>query len=487
MRSIRKQFALTTIVLMVATILICWIANVLFLERYYINGKKEGMFEVYNFLAEQCEEEDFMEEEFMIELEKLCDQHNLSILVTNSNRYPLIYTSIDLESLNTRLFKYILAYEASERLVEGENIFLAYDVEDSRTLTSKMEMWGQLDTGDLFLLSTPMESISDSVAISNQFLAVIGFIAVAISGLIIWYYSGKVSKPILKIAALSQSITNLDFEEKYDGKDKNELAVLGNNMNLLSESLERTISELKSANIELQKDIQLKEAVDLQRQEFVSHVSHELKTPIALIQGYAEGIKDGIIEDKESMDYYLDVILDEASRMNKMVKSFMELNELESGIDAIALERFDLTSLVEGYLMNMDILVKEQDVLIETNLPDSIFAWGDEFKVEEVLMNYISNALHHIKGEEKKIIISIEELENQVKVSVFNTGEGIPEESLEHLWEKFYKVDKARSRQYGGSGVGLSIVKAIQERMNQEYGVKNTDGGVSFWFTLDKA
>ena len=129
----------------------------------------------------------------------------------------------------------------------------------------------------------------------------------------------------------------------------------------MSESLEQTISELKTANLELQQDIQKKEEIDLQRQEFVGNVSHELKTPIALIQGYAEGLKEGVIDDPESVNYYLDVICDEAERMNHMVKSLMTLSELESGSHHVVMERFDLVTLVRNYINSADILIKEQD------------------------------------------------------------------------------------------------------------------------------
>jgi signal transduction histidine kinase len=115
---------------------------------------------------------------------------------------------------------------------------------------------------------------------------------------------------------------------------------------------------------------------------------------------------------------------------------------------------------------------------------EPIYVWADEFKTEEVIMNYYTNALNHLDGE-CVIEIKLEKIDDKVRVSVFNTGEPIPEDSIDHIWEKFYKVDKARTREYGGSGVGLSIVKAIMDSMHQEYGVRNYDNGVEFWFELE--
>jgi len=279
-------------------------------------------------------------------------------------------------------------------------------------------------------------------------------------------------------------MTRLDFEAKYSGKDQTEISLLGANINRLSATLEKTISELKTANNELQKDIEKKNQVDEMRKEFLSNVSHELKTPLALIQGYAEGLLEGVGEDPESMKFYCDVIIDEAAKMNTMVKKLTTLNQLEFGNDVAALERFDVVELICNYIQSALILTQQNQIQVRMEHYDPIYVWADEFKTEEVFMNYFSNAVHHAAGE-KIIDVKLQRKGQKVRVSVFNTGEAIPRESLEHIWEKFYKVDKARTREYGGSGVGLSIVKAIMESMNQDYGVINYDNGVEFWFELE--
>ena len=307
-----------------------------------------------------------------------------------------------------------------------------------------------------------------------------------VSILLVIGLANRITRPIMELAGISERMKHLDFNAKYTGDDRTEIAILGNNINEMSEVLETTISELKTANNELLKDIERKDQIDEMRKEFLSNVSHELKTPIALIQGYAEGLREGINDDEESREFYCDVIIDEAAKMNIMVKKLLTLNQLESGNEVVSMERFDITALIKNYIASSDILLKERDISVRMEDYEAIYVWGDEFKVEEVFMNYFTNAIHYAQ-DEKIIDVKLCRMGQQVRISVFNTGSPIPQDSIEHIWEKFYKVDKARTREYGGSGIGLSIVKAIMESMNQKFGVVNYENGVEFWFMLDVA
>ena len=281
-------------------------------------------------------------------------------------------------------------------------------------------------------------------------------------------------------------MTELDFDAKYESQNFRVLEIeeLGENMNNLSEKLEKTISELKCANNELKQDIRRKEEIDEMRKEFLSNVSHELKTPIALIQGYAEGLKEFIDEDPDSRNYYCEVIMDESDKMNKMVQKLLTLNQLEFGNDVIEMTRFNIVELISGVISASNLLAVQKEVTINFDASEPYYVWGDEFKVEEVVTNYLSNALNHIAGE-NVIDIKCKKREGILRTSVFNTGAPIPEEDIEKIWIKFYKVDKARTREYGGSGIGLSIVKAIMDSMNQRCGVINHENGVEFWFELE--
>jgi len=490
--SIRRQFALIFIGLMAGVIFSCWLMNTFFLEHYYVFRKTRVLLDAYNTISQATNSETYytMEfpEEFDNKLNDVCDVYNISACVMDSNSQLKYWSTRDGEELKVlewRLMAYLLGFlYNSEKVIKEGDGFIVQQVQTGDS--EYLEMYGRLKSGISFIMRTPVESIRKSVRDTNRFQLYVGSVATLAGGVIIWLVSRKITKPILELSRISEKMVHLDFEAKYVGRGHNEINLLGENINKLSASLEQSISELRTANNELQKDIQRKEEIDEMRKEFLANVSHELKTPIALIQGYAEGLLEGINDDPESRSFYCEVIMDEAAKMNNMVKKLLTLNQLEFGKDVVAMERFDVTALVKNYIQSAAILTKQNEIQVCMEEYPSYYVWADEYKTEEVFMNYFSNAVNHCEecGGEKKIIVSMEPHEDKVRIGVFNTGKPIPEEAVPHLWDKFYKVDKARTREYGGSGVGLSIVKAIMEAMNQAYGVENYNNGVLFWFEL---
>lgn len=377
------------------------------------------------------------------------------------------------------------ASETREILYQSDR-YTVQKVYDNRLLDDYIELWGTLNNGNFILIRTPIQGIKDNVHISNTFITYIGIGTLIIGIVAAFVLSSYISRPIKQLSNIAERMSELDFDVKYDGKDKGEIGLLGNSMNNMSKKLEENISQLKAANLELQRDIDKKEKLEQMRTDFLSNVSHELKTPIALIQGYAEGLKEGITDDPESMDFYCSVIMDEAAKMNDMVKRLLTLNQIEFGEDELVMERFDINELVKSVASANELRASQKELKITCDIKDTpLYVWADEYKVEEVITNYISNAINHCCNENIiKVAVGQMDKEN-VRVSVFNTGKNIPEEDIDHIWEKFYKVDKARTREYGGNGIGLSIVKAIVESMGKKCGVNNLPDGVEFWFDLD--
>ena len=499
--SLKHQISVLFIGLLLLSIFSITLINGLFLEKYYVSKKVEALEEA-KVLLSQMNLDDILEydsdsgedtkeakAEIPDEIEWNSSRNNLTWIIVNEENSGYYYWGENnmAKMLRSKLFGYVNDLDKDmerSRILKQTDTCTMWQVHDRFAGMEYVECWGQFDNGYYFLIRSPLESIKESAAISNSFYFVVGAIIVVISGLIILVVTSRITRPISELTKLSEKMSDLDFEARYQSWAGNEIDVLGDNFNKMSRKLESTISELKSANNKLQKDIEDKIKIDEMRKEFLDNVSHELKTPIALIQGYAEGLNENISDDPESREFYCEVIMDEASKMNKLVKNLLTLNQLESGKDAPLMERFDIVSLIKGVIGSMHIMIEQKEATVIFEETEPVYVWADEFKTEEVVTNYTSNALNHLDGE-RKVEIKVFREGDCVKVTVFNTGTPIPEEDIPNLWNKFYKVDKARTREYGGSGIGLSIVKAIVEGMNQKYGVCNYDNGVEFWFTLD--
>ena len=377
-------------------------------------------------------------------------------------------------------------------LVENRTIISSNDkytlqkVYDERLGDYYLEIWGTLDNGYSIILRTPIQGIKDNVNISTTLIKYVGGAILVVGIISAFVVSTYITRPIKQLSDIAERMSEMDFDARYEGSDKGEIGLLGKSMNNMSEKLEHNIAELKKANLELKKDIDKKEKLEIMRTDFLSNVSHELKTPIALIQGYAEGLKEGITDDPESMEFYCDVIMDEANKMNTMVKRLLTLNQIEFGNDEPDMERFNINELIASVVDANAIRAGQKNMsIVFDNRNEQNFVWADEYKTEEVLTNYISNALNHCDGKQAiEVRTSKSEDGATITVTVYNSGRNIAEEDLERIWEKFYKTDKARTREYGGNGIGLSIVKAIMESMGQEYGFRNVSDGVEFWFTL---
>ena len=338
-------------------------------------------------------------------------------------------------------------------------------------------------------IKTTDSSISDKLDYI-RFLAVIGVIVIVIGGIIVWFITKIFTRPLEKLDKIARNITKLDFSEKYElrGID-DEIENLGKSINELSEELENTIVKMKKANIDLERDIERKSKIDEMRKQFISDVSHELKTPISLIQGYAEGLVENVNTDEENKNFYANVILDEANKMDKLVKRLLELMKLEYEEREFNNSNFDIVELIREVVRINKVKLEEEKIEVVFEEQDPIYVLADDFYIEQVVTNYFTNALKNIKekNSKKQIKVYIKKSDEQgkVRINIFNTGEHITEENVERIWNRFYKVDSARNRAMGGTGIGLALVKAIMSKYNNSFGVENVSDGVVFYFELN--
>ena len=358
-KSLKTQIAVLFIGLIGFVFLANWCTNNFLLERYYVAKKEAALQRIYDNMNKVEDVDDYLMDDFENTLSEYCTRYNLSAIILTDEFVPLLYgtENYQKQELQGRLWGYLMGIDKSETEVLKENDnYVIQKTQDFKDKVDYLEIWGAFNTGYYFMMRIPMESIRDSVRTSNEFLGYFIVIGLAVSMILISWMSRKITTPLQELTELSKRMADLDFDAKYTSGGQNEIGQLGEHFNQMSETLERTISELKTANNQLQNDIEEKIQIDEMRKEFLSNVSHELKTPIALIQGYAEGLKECINDDAESRDFYCEVIMDEAAKMNNMVKKLLTLNHLESGKDAIVFERFDLTKLVRTVVHSAELL-----------------------------------------------------------------------------------------------------------------------------------
>jgi len=334
------------------------------------------------------------------------------------------------------------------------------------------------------LIWVPMNEISQSVSILNTFTQIITILTIFIAVILAFFISKTFTKPITEINNITKKISHLDFTETLKINGKDEISELSNSINYLSQKLNTAIFELNIKNQKLKNDIDSERKLDKMRKEFVSNVSHELKTPIFLIQGYAEGLKKNVIDSEEKRNFYCDVIIEESDKMDILVKDLLNLSALQSENLSINRINFNIEEVLKDIIGKMETVLKDNNVNITLEGEKQITVNADPVKIEQIIINFLNNAINHL-DKNKKIIITLLTHNNKVRVSVFNTGKHIPAKFLDKIWTSFYKIDEARSREYGGTGLGLSIVKAIQKAHKNDYGVNNIKDGVEFWFDVD--
>lgn len=502
-KSLRNRLFVFINVAVLMVIGACIIVNSLTFQTYYMNRKTGIIFTQLGALEGLLNNEEMDEAALQLEIERICVNSNIQVIIFDrSDR--LVYTSVpqnafrfqrlpgveikidgDDVEIKRQNAKWIeLGYSRRDRkiLEEGDNFVLSSSTLEPLN-TKVIELNAVIKGGYQVLVQSSVAPIREGVEFSNQFLIIIGLIAWAIAAIIILFMSRNVVRPLRRLSDIAKNMAELDFSQKYNGKTYDEVGALGESINTMSDKLERSITELKAANVQLMRDIDKKEKIDRQRKEFMSNVSHELKTPISIIEAYAEGLNEMEL-DEESHAYYCDVIMDEARKMNILIKKLMSLMRIESGSDKIDISRFDIAGQIEEIIRQKSILLEQSGVTVEFDNKEPIFVWADDFLIEEAFLNYLTNAIKYCTGE-KKVRVWAEAIGDNVRVSVFNTGEPIDEDVMENMWKSFYMADKARVRENGSQGLGLSIVAAIIGAHNHRYGAYNTDGGVVFWFEVD--
>ncbi len=487
--SVRIKLFLTISLVILGIITFLILVNNFVFGKFYLYSKRQVLKSVYttvNDYYNNCEEGDLSSE-----LEQIAIKNNFDILIRNNQNINVFTSSKDffstLGQMNEMTSK---LHTGSSEVIEKSNNYRIIKIKDTQNGVTYVLLSAKLDNNYLLYIRIPINSIQESVKISNNFLYLMAGFAILIAAVIVSYVSRKFTEPILELNAIAKKMSNLDFSHKYRITDADdEINNLGKSINTMSDKLEKTIKQLRNTNIELEKDIEEKSKIDEMRKSFISDVSHELKTPIALIQGYSEGLLENVNTDEESRKFYAEVILDETNKMDKLVKQLLELMKLEYGKREFTDSVFNIVEVEKEVIRKSKVMLEETQVEVKYETPEEINVYADDFYIEQVVTNYITNAIKHVKevdGEKYiKITNEVNIEKNNVRIKVFNTGEQISEEHMARIWNRFYKIDESRNRSNGGTGIGLAFVKAIMTNYGKDYGLINKENGVEFYFDLE--
>ena len=489
LKSVRVRLFMTLSLIILAIILFLIIVNNFVFGKFYFYSKTKALKSVYQLVNTYYD--DSPETNIEEKLEKIAINNGFDILIKTSQNVNIYTSNKDFFSTLGQMNEMTSRFNKDNgNVVEESEKYNIKEIEDTKNGITYILLSAILDNGYLLYVRIPITSIQESVKISNNFLYLMAGFTILISAVIVSYVSRRFGDPISQLNEIAQRMSNLDFSHKYRVTDTDdEINNLGKSINAMSDKLEKTIKQLRSTNIELEKDIEEKSKIDEMRKSFISDVSHELKTPIALIQGYSEGLLENVNSDEENRKFYAEVILDETNKMDKLVKQLLELMKLEYGKREFQDKEFNIVELEKEVVRKSHVILDENHIDIQFNTTEEINVYADDFYIEQVISNYLTNAIKHVKEVDGNKYIKIENIvdvdHNKVRVKVFNTGDHIAEEDIARIWNRFYKVDESRNRENGGSGIGLSFVKAIMSNYGNVYGVINKENGVEFYLELN--
>ncbi|MCD8356213.1 MAG: HAMP domain-containing histidine kinase [Clostridia bacterium] len=462
--------------------------NLLFFQQYYLLQKKAKLTATYKTIySEYNGDIDILTSELQ-EIENgnnirvnIVDQYGRSVYDSIYQHEPRKHFS---STMTDPFGQTIYVYDEEEFQKKGYT-FSRLNEDDGKTVS--VALLGKLCNDDTILLRIPTTALQEDQSVNFIFLIFSGLVAL-LACLVAGYFIGrKFTRPITEMTEVANSIAKLDFSKKYTGNYDDELGELGKSLNQMSDYLESAIHEMQQMNEQLQKEIEEKQRIDDMRKEFIINISHDLKTPIALIQGYAEGLRVGINESEEDKNYYCDIIIDEAKRMNYLVRQLLDLSRIELGNTVPNRSHFDAYEMAEAVVEKTQVMWQEKQLHVDMSGIGEEVLLADYDMLERAMMNYMTNAIDHTP-DGGHIWLATTSDTKHIVLTVRNEGSSLAPEEMDKIWDKFYKLDKSRTRvSGGGSGIGLSIVRAIMNAHNGGSGVRNVDGGVEFYLSLPKA
>nr|WP_312290811.1 HAMP domain-containing sensor histidine kinase [Clostridium chromiireducens] len=468
MKTIKTKLFFIFMVLMISLVLSGILLNSIFLESYYVYKNKGTLISLSDKIANEYITNKENSYEY-IDMIQSIDGINTIIV---DNDFNVEYNSFRSKSVDEEKR---LAKEVRKTILDNQKKlskkYVYYIDEKDNNQKTKLIYISKVNEEEYLILIKSVKSIHDSVQIANQFYIFAGCIVICVGAIFILIFSKKITKPIIDMSNVAENISNLKFDKVRYINSEDEIGRLGESINKISDKLNKSISELKQ-------DVESKK-------ELVRNMSHELKTPIGIIKGYAEGLKYGVASDKEKMDKYCSILVEECDRMDKLVKELLNYSMIEGGMIKLNIISFDIYEFISTIIERFRPIFNEKNINFKFECIKGYEINADSAMLEKAINNFITNAIDHV--DEKKIInVIVEEKENRIKISASNTGDNIPEVAMDKIWDVCYKVDRSRSRKYGGHGIGLSLVRLIAKLHGGVAVVENVEDGVIFSIELLK-
>ena len=482
---LNKKYSLISVGTILLCIAIFALVQFVFMDDIFYWYARHNMAEA----AKEIEEIDFAKKGFGKIIADIEGNKNFYIEIYKP-RDTLVYTTssnqaiyddnknnvVNIDELKPRIMKIL------QRLEYDEDYY--YELRQEYYATAQYLVYGYFFNDDMSLeIYYPVEIIESNAQIASEvtfyLCLLIMFMLITTSiriGLMVF-------APLKNMIIQTKKMANMDFTAKcppYKISDLNELSA---SINSLSRSLSIAMEKLQSENRQLETDILYQRKLEKSRRSFISNVSHELKTPIAIIKGYAEGMKMGVGCD--SVEEFCDIIIDESDKMNDLIIRLMEYMKLNSGAYKIFSSEFNLAEVLSECAEGLSSKIEEKNIQYIADINLDFTAFSDSLMVQNIFTNYLSNAISHIDYD-RIIRVTATDVGTAYRVRVFNTGKPIPGTDIENIWQSFYRADKSHSREEGRFGLGLSFVATIQEMTGEKYGVENKKDGVEFWFDVKK-
>lgn len=441
--SIRNKlfFLIASVITMIMFFMVGF--NEVYFEKYFLKIKKNQLFYLSN---------EIKDPRSVIDFSSIEEKNNVKIYIINERYLPDVDVSLSQDDVN--------------ELFNNPKKFIFKLADTSFSLDKELTIITSYSKDQLLVISTPFSSVKEPVNVITSFHLKIVITALFLGYILSIILSRVITTSIITMGETAKRVAKLDFSQEFKSYSNDEIGVLGENLNIMSRQLKYSIDQLHE-------DIEKERKIDKMRKEFISNVSHELKTPIAIINNYCEGLKEGIADDKDTADFYLDIIMEETENMNKLVQSLLFLSRAERGYLSFSSEPFNIQEIIENEVKRAENSSGGK-YTVDIKIQDSIFH-GDKEQLSTVIKNLIENSFKYTEPEGTISIL----VENN-KFSITNTS-NITEKEIGSIWQPFYRADKARDRKLG-TGLGLAIVKEILENHNLKFGVYKSENNITFWF-----